>query len=183
MTKADRNNKIVLHLRQRFQERHGVELTRDRRLMLLQQIKSGVQAKRLFRLTDDKFLYRVYLYSNERMCNLPYTVIYCQSIDQILTVLPSKDSEEYARFLEKYGLDRSRVEGREMTAKERTAMSVENAKVNIAEVARNEKVAEGLRRLKAWKGQRKYFPRKLLTIIGICDTVSSNIGVSNVRHE
>lgn len=167
MTKADRNHKIVEHLRDRFKERHGIELTRDRRMMLLRQIHSGV-AKELHKVSFDKSLYRVYIYSNKYMHNLPYTVIYCKSIDQILTVLPRPDSEEYEAFLQKNRLDREMVERRELTAAEKTAIDVERARRRMAEHEQNKRVEEGKRRLKEWKNSQKYFlPKRVDNAIRI----------------
>ena len=61
---AARNYRIVEHLRERFMSRHGVELTKDRRLMLLNQINNGV-ADVLSTAARGRKFYRVYIYSSQ----------------------------------------------------------------------------------------------------------------------
>ena len=81
-----KNERIVTHLMQRFKERHGIELTKARRLMLIKQIQTGV-GKQLYLLSNGRYLYRVMLYSNETMNNVNYTVIYCPKMKQIMTAV------------------------------------------------------------------------------------------------
>lgn len=151
--------KIVTHLQDRFKQRHNIVLNRSKRLLLLNQIKSGV-AKRVYTLPDKKVIYRVYIYDNSKMMNLHYHVIYSLKFDHILTVLPSKDSIEYMEFIKKHNLDKYEVDMRYMTPQERTAESIkrylENQKKQVAMQAKQEKINEGKRRLIAWKRFNSY---------------------------
>jgi len=157
MTKLtpERTHQIVEHLRERFKERHGIELTRNRRLMLLNQIRDGV-AEAMYYFKNGKILYRVFIYSNEKMKNLPYSIIYCDDCKQILTVLPRQDSEEYEDFLKRNHLDRKQVEGREMTAEERTRLSMREAVKNRIEYEKQQKIKVGQVRLSKWNAQRHF---------------------------
>lgn len=157
MTKSDRNYKIVEHLRERFLQRHRIDLTRNRRMMLLRQISTGI-AKLLFTTKNGKKLYRVKLYSNETFGNISYTVMYCPKLDQILTVLPHPDSAESALFLKKNGLTKKQVDVREFTAKERTDISVREA----IQRETDQRVTEGKKRLKRYHEKKERKKQKRL---------------------
>jgi len=154
--KAERNERIVSHLIKRFKERHDITLTRSRRLMLIKQIQTKV-AKRLCLVPNGKFLYRVSMYDNDTRSSVGYSVIYCPRFEQILTVLPRQDSPEYDEFVKKNGLSREMVEGREMTARERTMQSVQQ----YLKSKYCDRVSEGQRRLKAYKSRQDYFRKRL----------------------
>lgn len=176
MTKDIRNGRIATHLAKRFKDRHGVELTRERRLMLLKQIDNGV-GKFLFMFPNRDRIYRVLLYSNDLKMNVAYSVIYSTKLNQIMTVLPSKDSDEYSTFLKKKKLSRESVEDREMTGEERTEKHVSYLFKNRAEAERKAqekitaakkmkdgliaaereaKIQAGLRRLRSYNSSQKY---------------------------
>ena len=152
---AKRNSKIAEHLQKRFKERHGVELTRNRRLMLMNQIETGL-AKFLSLTPNGKKLYRVVLYSNETMANVNYSVLYCPKDKLILTVLPNKNSEEYMSFCEKNGLSVEAVRSRELTAQERTAVSVREYIKHRNKTAAVERMATSLTRLEEYKNVQRY---------------------------
>jgi hypothetical protein len=146
---ATRNSKIAEHLQKRFKERHGVELTRNRRLMLVNQIESGL-AKFLSLTPNGKKLYRVMLYSNKTMANVNYSVLYCPQHRLILTVLPNKNSEEYVSFCKKNGLSVETVRSRELTAQERTAESVRKLIKHRQETEQIRRIQIGKDRLKEY---------------------------------
>jgi hypothetical protein len=151
----DALNSITLHLQARFLERHGVELTRNRRMLLRTQIKNGV-AKRLYTYRNGKILYRVFLYDNSQRSNQSYHIVYCPNMDRILTVLPRPDSPEYDDFLKRNGLDREVVESRELTAQEQTALSIRRYLEHNRIVVKEMRDEEIKKRLDAWRGYR-YF--------------------------
>jgi hypothetical protein len=142
---------IATHLQKRFKERHNIELNRNARLMLIKQIKSGY-AKKLYSFSETKGIYRVYLYNNARKCDLPYHVIYDSKLEQILTVLPSKDSEEYKEFFKKHNIDIN-YDTRYMTPQERTQWSIDRYREHQI---KQEKIKVGLNRLNSWKRLKEY---------------------------
>ena len=167
---ADRNYRIVEHLRSRFMSRHGVELTKKRRLMLLEQIRTGI-AKRLSLADKGRIFYRVYIYSNEDMANRFYSVVFDPSLKQIITVLPRKDSSEYMSFVQRYGLDYDVIIQQEMTAKERTDASVKAAYNAKQERVRAEVEKERQRRIRAYrefKATYDYFNGRLDNRVTMC---------------
>jgi hypothetical protein len=152
---AKRNSDIASHLQKRFKERHGVELTRNRRLMLMTQIDTGL-AKFLSLTPNGKKLYRVVLYSNQKMANVNYTVLYCPKTQLILTVLPAKDSEEYLLFCKKNGFSVEAVRSRELTAQERTAESVRGYIKHRKETEAVQRVQTSLTRLTEYNDVKRY---------------------------
>jgi hypothetical protein len=154
---ALRNSKIAGHLQKRFKERHGIELTRNRRMMLMNQIQNGM-AKFLSQTNNGKMLYRVFLYSNATRANVNYAVLYCPKIKMILTVLPQQGSEEYKEFCHKNGLSLEAVRSRELTAQERTNESI---KEYLKQKQERLVKREGLDRLKDYCRVKKYFDKKL----------------------
>ena len=188
MTKDIRNNRIATHLAKRFKDRHGVDMTRDRRLMLLKQIDNGV-GKFLFMFPNRDRIYRVLLYSNDLRMNVAYSVIYSTKLNQIMTVLPSKDSSEYSKFLKKKNLSRASVEDREMTGEERTEKRVNYLFTNRAEAERKAqaeiteakqmkdgliaaereaKIQSGLRLLRSYNSSQKYLRAPQHTLEEVC---------------
>lgn len=156
MCKATRNHKIVEHLRQRFKERHGVELTKNRRMMLLSQIHKNV-ASLTARIHEKAELWKVELYNQDTYCNQAYTVIYDRTIDQITTVLPPTDSEEFAEFCETVNIPKERLLNQRLTARERTEDSVNK----VIKMRRQEAVVkEGLKRLSNYKAINDYVQQK-----------------------
>jgi len=154
-----RNSKIAEHLQKRFKERHNIELTRNRRLMLLRQIQGGI-AKKLSHTKNKKTLYRVFLYNNLKQANDNFSVLYCPKMQIILTVLPKQDSDEYKAFCDKNGISLEKAQSRELTAQERTNESVKACiqykqdKIKADALKRREK---SLSRLKEYKSVKKYF--------------------------
>ncbi len=142
---------IATHLQKRFKERHNIELSRNLRLMLIKQIKSGY-AKKLYSFSETKGIYRVFLYSNARRCDLPCHVIYEGQWEQILTVLPSKDTPEYKEFFKKHNIDIN-YDLRYMTPQERTQWSIDRYREYQL---KQEKIKVGLNILKSWKRLQEY---------------------------
>ena len=159
MNNSKHMEKITLHLQQRFAERHNVTLTKNRRMMLRQQIKNGVG--KLLSIQKNKKLYRVFLYNNDKMCNVSYVIMYCPLKDRILTVLPKQDSEEYVEFVKTNRLSMDMVTGREMTARERTALSVKTYLDNKKQSDKKMVLDEGLRRLQAYRNSRRFFKKRV----------------------
>jgi len=156
MNRAERNHEIVEHLRERFRARYGIELSRELRLKLIQQIHNGT-AKPLSKNGHNAEMYRVYIYSNDLMRSVGYPVIFNHTLQQITTVLPPEDSQEYADFLSENGLDRDVVSRRRLTAHERTNLSVQES---IKHFERKRIINQGRKRLKQYQDVREYFQNK-----------------------
>jgi hypothetical protein len=155
---AKRNSDIAAHLQKRFKERHGIELTRNRRLMLMSQIQSGVGLF-LSQTSNGKKLYRVLLYNNQKGANDKFTVMYCPKDKLILTVLPKQTSDEYKDFCEGNGLSMEVVKGRELTARERTNESMKAAIKLKSETASVKRVQVSKNRLAEYNSVKKYLNR------------------------
>ena len=146
---AKKMEQIALHLQQRFMERHGIELTKQKRLALLHQIQDGV-AKKLFVTRDKRELYRVVLQKN-------YVVMYCPLKKRIVTVLPDKNTQEYADFVSRTGLPRDIIERREMTPQERTDESIRRYREQWEIREAIERREESMHRLQAYQSSIGYF--------------------------
>ena len=154
-----KSSNIAEHLQKRFKERHGIELTRTRRLMLLTQIQNGV-AKKLSHTPNGKTLYRVFLYNNLKQANDNFSVIYCPQTKTLLTVLPKQESEEYQIFCKKNRLSLEVAKSRELTAQERTNESIK-AFYKYKREQRTLKCQEdSLLRLKEFRNVKRYFQTK-----------------------
>ena len=70
-------------------------------------------------------------------------------------------SEEYVEFCNKHGFDRKTIERQELTAEERTALSVREAKERLEAHEKSERIKESHRRLRIWRGREKYFRKPL----------------------
>ena len=147
------NQYIVDHLRERFKTRYGIELTRELRLSLIDQIKTKEAEccyKRRGKNGQSNEFWRVHLTLGfERK---EFDVIYDRDIEQILTVLPSTDSEEFDDFAKKlyrkYGLTKEQIIFQRKTSKELERESIEKLKLRDEYIS---KVQLGLKRLKEWK--------------------------------
>jgi len=147
------NQHIVDHLRERFKTRHGIELTRELRLSLIDQIrmqKAECCYKRKGRNGQSSEFWRVHLMvKSERK---EFDVIYNRYIGQILTVLPSIDSEEFEEFVRSsyklYGLTREQIVFQRKTSRELDSDSIRRLKLRDEYVTN---VQLGLKRLKEWK--------------------------------
>ena len=152
------NHKIVEHLRQRFKTRHGVELTKKKRMMLLDQIHSKI-GRQLFVMRDGSELWRVRLYDQATYSDKSYTVMYNRNLTQITTVLPNIDSEEFEAFIKRSGISREQIMDRQLTSQERLAKSVRKAIEVKKENLEAQQINEGNKRLKEYKALRNYFKK------------------------
>ena len=155
MSKAKRNHAIVEHLRLRFKERYNIELTRDRRISLLNQINKNIgQLTTVIKLNTE--LWRVEIYNQATYCNQSFIVMYDRAIDQIRTVLPPVDSEEFDEFCERVHISKEQLLNQQLTAKERTHQSVDKA---IKHREKQAIIKEGLQRLDSYKTFADYIKK------------------------
>lgn len=153
MTIAKRNYEIVEHLRQRFKERYDIELTKNKRMMLLNQIRKKIGSQTCM-IRKDIELWKVELYNQKTYCNQPFIVLYDRAIDQIKTVLPPTDSEEFKEFCERVHISKEQLLNQQLTARESTTKSVNR----VAEMRMKQAVVrEGLLRLDGYKSTMEYF--------------------------
>jgi len=143
-------NKTIEHLQKRFKSRHGIELSRAKRFMILKQIHNGV-ASQLYVLKKNTEYWRVKLYDQETYQNKSYTVLFNRITDQITTVLPEIDSPEFNEFIEKKNIPREQLIYQRLTAKERTAESIKTAHERKQKYLKEKRIANGKKQLKDYK--------------------------------
>ena len=160
MSLDKRNHKIVEHLRTRFLERWGVELTRTKRMSLLNQIQAG-SASLTTRLKSGIELWKVRLYNQELYTDQSYIVMYDKTIRQIMTVLPPLDSEEFNEFCERVSIPKEQLVAQQLTAKERTMESVNRAAKMRTHQA---EVRQGMQYLTAYNAINSYMNQKRINL-------------------
>jgi len=149
---ATRNHEIVEHLRKRFKERYNVELTKNRRMMLLTQIHKNFGSLTCV-MKPNSELWKVELYNQATYSNQAYIVLYDRTIDQIRTVLPPIESAEFKEFCERVSIPKEQLIGQRRTAKESTAVAVRSA---IKHREQQAAIKEGQRRLKEYKDTSQF---------------------------
>jgi len=151
--KAKKNHEIVEHLRLRFKERYNIELNRDRRIKLLNQIQKNIGSLTA-KLPSGAELWRVAMYNQESYSDQHFTVLYDRSMGQITTVLPPTDSEEFQEFCDKVNIQKEQLVSQRLTAREKTMESVNR----VAEIRMQKAIEkESLQRLKKHKVIADYF--------------------------
>ena len=149
---VDKTCQIVDHLRQRFKDRFGIELTRDLRLSLITQIKTK-KAEHLYTFKGAE-LWRVFIYNDKKCIKEFFDVMFDKRLDHILTVLPPIGSDDFNKFADdifyKYGINKNQLEFRRKTSSELEHESIKRLNESIE----NKKI--GLRRLKQLRIVQSY---------------------------
>lgn len=144
-------NKIALHLQQRFKSRFNIELTRELRLSILDQIKTK-KAECCFKSDKSEF-WRVFIINKIGIIET-FDIIYSRQEDIILTVLPPIGSDEFDEFAEKlfysYGIKKDQIIFRRKTSKELEMESIRKR------IDFEKRVDIGRQRLKQWKIIQSY---------------------------
>lgn len=157
---SDRNYKIVEHLRRRFKERFNIDLTRELRLDILTQCRSGM-CNLCCLLPRGAEVRRIKIQGKE------FNVVYNVCLKQITTVLSPPDSPDFDQFCKNNpDLSREKIINSYLTPKERTERDLKKAKENImkeineaydlfVEEQKQKRIKEAKKLIKAWKNSEE----------------------------
>lgn len=158
---ADRNYKVIEHLRKRFKDRFNIDLTRERRLDILAQAKTRNMNNLCRLLPRGAEIRRVKIDDKE------FNVVYDVKLQQITTVLSPPDSPDFEQFCKDHPYwTRESLIYKHMTAKERTARDIKKAKEAImkeideaydafVEEQKQKRIKESQKQLRIWQAFRK----------------------------
>jgi len=153
---SDRNYKIVEHLRKRFKERFNIDLTRELRLDILTQCRSGM-SNLCCLLPRGAEVRRIKVQGKE------FNIVYDVCLKQITTVLSPPDSPDFEQFCKNNpDLSREKIINSYLTPKERTERDLKIMKENImkeidkaydlfVEEQKQKRIKEAKKLIKDWK--------------------------------